>query len=333
MKIAIVGVTGLVGTTFLEILEKTPIHITQIILVASSKSIGKRIVFKNIPIPIITIDQAIALKPHIVLFSAGSSISLEYAPLFAAQNAVVIDNSSAWRMNKEHKLIVPEINGNILTKKDKIIANPNCSTIQMVLALHKLHELYKIKRIVVSTYQSVSGGGQKAINQLIGERENIEHTKVLPHQIDLNLIPQIDLFTENDYTKEEMKMVHETKKILNDNSIKVTATCVRVPVINSHSESVNVEFNLAIELDKVKHILKTTKGVQLIDDVKNSSYPMPINVSKKDDVFIGRVRLDSTQPNTINMWIVSDNVRKGAALNAIQIAQYVIENKLVHEAY
>ncbi len=329
MKIAVVGATGLVGTKMIQILEERNFPITEFIPVASEKSIGKEVSFKGKKYNVVGLQTAIDSRPEIALFSAGGSTSIEWAPKFAEAGITVIDNSSAWRMDVTKKLIVPEINANELTETDKIIANPNCSTIQMVVALNPLHKKYKIKRIVVSTYQSVTGTGVKAVEQLMNERKGIKGEMAYAYTIDLNVIPQIDAFTDNGYTKEEMKMVNETKKIMGDNTIRVTATTVRVPVMGGHSESVNVEFENEFELEEIRNILQASSGVTLIDDIKNFKYPMPMLAHDKDDVFVGRLRRDETQDKTLNMWIVSDNLRKGAATNAVQIAEYLVEKKLV----
>ncbi|MBX2930879.1 MAG: aspartate-semialdehyde dehydrogenase [Chitinophagaceae bacterium] len=329
MKVAVVGATGLVGSKMIQLLAERNFPVTELIPVASEKSVGKEIIFKEKKYTIISINNAVAAKPSIALFSAGGNTSVEWAAKFAAVGTVVIDNSSAWRMDATKKLIVPEINANVLTKEDTIIANPNCSTIQMVMALYPLHKKYTIKRVVVSTYQSVTGTGKKALDQLLNERKGIEGPMAYKYAIDLNVIPQIDTFLENGYSKEEMKMVHETCKILQDDTIKVTATTVRIPVIGGHSESVNVEFDNEYDLKEVKEILSNTKGVVLQNDDALQLYPMPLNAYEKDDVFVGRLRRDETQPKTLNMWIVSDNVRKGAATNAIQIAEYLVSKKFV----
>ena len=329
MKVAVVGATGLVGSKMLQVLAERNFPVTELLPVASEKSIGKEVAFKGKKYKVIGAQTAIDAKPAVAIFSAGGGTSLEWAPKFADAGVTVIDNSSAWRMDKTKKLIVPEINADALSAEDKIIANPNCSTIQMVVALNPLHLKYKIKRIVVSTYQSVTGTGKKAVDQLFNERNNIVGAKVYPHPIDLNVLPHIDVFLENGYTKEEMKMVNETQKILRDNSIRVTATTVRVPVIGGHSEAVNVEFERDFDLDEVKQILSKATGVVLQDNVKENMYPMPILAHEKDEVFVGRLRRDETQPNTLNMWIVSDNLRKGAATNAIQIAEYLLKKGLL----
>lgn len=329
MKIAVVGATGLVGTKMLEVLAERNFPVTELIPVASEKSVGKEIEFRGKKYKVHSMKEAISKKPHIALFSAGGSTSLEWANHFAEAGTTVIDNSSAWRMDKTKKLVVPEVNARMLDKNDKIIANPNCSTIQMVVALNDLHKRYKIKRIVVSTYQSVTGTGVKAVNQLMNERKGTVGDMAYKYQIDLNVIPQIDVFTDSGYTKEELKMVNETKKIMGDEAIRVTATTVRIPVMGGHSESVNVEFENEFELKDVFEVLKNTKGVVLQDDIANQIYPMPKNAHNKDEVFVGRVRRDETQPKTLNLWIVSDNLRKGAATNAVQIAEYLVEKKLV----
>lgn len=324
MKVAVVGATGLVGTKMLEILEERNFPVTTLIPVASEKSVGKLITFKGKEFKVVSADDAIAQVPDFALFSAGGATSLLLAPKFAAVGTVVIDNSSAWRMDLDKKLIVPEINADVITKEDKIIANPNCSTIQMVLALKPLYDAFGIKRIVVSTYQSVTGTGVKAVKQLMDERDGVDGEKAYPHKIDLNVIPQVDAFLESGYTKEEMKMVNETRKILGNQHIGITATTVRIPVIGGHSESVNVEFEKEFTLEKVRELLSNMPGVVLQDDPENGIYPMPINAHEKDAVFVGRLRKDESQPNTLNMWIVSDNLRKGAATNAIQIAEFLL---------
>jgi aspartate-semialdehyde dehydrogenase len=329
MKIAVVGATGLVGSKMLEVLAERNFPISELILVASEKSVGKEISYKNETYKVVSMIEAIALKPQIALFSAGGSTSLYWAPKFAEAGITVIDNSSAWRMDETIKLVVPEINAQLLSKSDKIIANPNCSTIQMVVALFPLHKKYKIKRVVVSTYQSVTGTGIKAVEQLMNERAGIEGDMAYQYKIDLNVIPQIDAFTDNGYTKEEMKMVNETKKIMGDNTMRLTATTVRIPVMGGHCESVNIEFENEFELDHVFELMKTTAGIVLQDDIKNAIYPMPMYAHNKDDVFVGRIRRDESQDKSLNMWIVSDNLRKGAATNAVQIAEYLIEKQLV----
>lgn len=329
MKVAVVGATGLVGTVMLKVLEERNFPVSELIPVASEKSVGKEIEFRGKKYKIHSIDQAVALKPHIALFSAGGNTSLEAAPKFAAAGTTVIDNSSAWRMDPSKKLVVPEINAGELTPNDKIIANPNCSTIQMVVALNPLHKKYKIKRVVVSTYQSVTGTGVKAVSQLNNERNGMKGEMAYKYPIDLNVIPQIDVFMDNGYTKEEMKMVNETKKIMGDDTIAVTATTVRIPVMGGHSESVNIEFENEFELKDIFEIFKCTPGIILQDDIANQIYPMPMNAHQKDEVFVGRIRRDESQAKTLNLWIVADNLRKGAATNAVQIAEYIVKNKLV----
>jgi aspartate-semialdehyde dehydrogenase len=329
MKVAVVGATGLVGTKMLQILEERNFPVSELIPVASEKSIGKQIQFKNKAYTVVSYQDAIAAKPAIALFSAGGQTSLALAPLFAAAGIRVIDNSSAWRMDETKKLVVPEVNGSVLTAQDMIIANPNCSTIQMVMVLKPLHDAYRIKRVVVSTYQSVTGTGVKAVTQLQNERNNIAGEKAYPYTIDMNVIPQIDVFTENGYTKEEMKMVNETKKIMQDNTIAVTATAVRIPVMGGHSESVNIEFLNDFSIDGVNQLLSQFPGITIQDDLDALLYPMPLTAHDKDDVFVGRIRRDGSQPNTLNCWIVSDNLRKGAATNAVQIAEYLIERGFV----
>ncbi len=330
MKIAVVGATGLVGTKMLEVLAERNFPVTELIPVASEKSVGKEIEFKGKKFKVVSMETAITMKPEIALFSAGGNSSLEWAPKFAANGITVIDNSSAWRMDASKKLVVPEVNADVLQKTDKIIANPNCSTIQMVVALNPLHKKYKIKRVVVSTYQSVTGTGVKAVNQMMNERKDGKSEEMAyKYKIDMNAIPQIDVFMPNGYTKEEMKMVNETRKIMGDDSIRLTATTVRIPVMGGHSESVNIEFENAVEVNDVREILKKTAGIIVQDDVENQIYPMPMTAHNKDEVFVGRIRMDESQPNTINMWIVSDNLRKGAATNAVQIAEYLIKSELL----
>ncbi len=336
MKVAVVGATGLVGTKMLQVLSERKFPVTELIPVASEKSVGKEVVYEGKPYKVVSMTSAIALKPAVAIFSAGGSTSLEWAPKFAEAGITVIDNSSAWRMDPTKKLVVPEINADSLTSSDKIIANPNCSTIQMVVALNPLHKKFKIKRVVVSTYQSVTGTGKKAVDQLMGERAKAlsgaqsEYPMAYKYPIDLNVIPQIDVFLENGYTKEEMKMILETKKIMRDESIQVTATTVRIPVMGGHSESVNVEFENDFDLSELKQLLKDAPGVVLVDDPAKQEYPMPMDAHDKDEVFVGRLRRDETQPKTLNMWIVSDNLRKGAATNAVQIAEYCKENGLLN---
>tara|TARA_B110000879_G_scaffold72076_1_gene100642 strand:+ start:801 stop:1793 length:993 start_codon:yes stop_codon:yes gene_type:complete len=329
MKIAVVGATGMVGQVMLEVLEEFQIPITELIPVASERSVGKTIVFKGKEFTIRGMADAIAEKPSIAIFSAGGETSLEWAPKFAEAGTTVIDNSSAWRMERHIPLVVPEINADQLTKEDKIIANPNCSTIQLVLTLAPLHYRYGLRRVVVSTYQSISGTGVKAVRQLENERKGIAGEMAYPHPIDQNCLPHCDDFLENGYTKEEMKLTNETKKILHDDNINVTATAVRVPVIGGHSESVNIEFLQEYDMIELRHILEEAEGIVVQDDPLNNVYPMPINAHKKNETFVGRIRRDETQPATVNMWIVADNLRKGAATNAVQIAKYLIDNKLV----
>jgi len=329
MKVAIIGATGLVGSVLLKILKERKFPLTKLILVASKNSIGKKINFNRKAYEIVSLDTALKLKPNIVLFSAGSDVSIEWAPKFKLIGSTVIDNSSAWRMDSSKKLIVPEINAHLLSKKDKIIANPNCSTIQLVIALSELHNKFNIKRLVISTYQSVTGTGVKAINQLESETIGKESEKAYPYKIYKNAIPHCDIFEKNGYTKEEMKLVNETKKILSDDSISITATAVRIPVMGGHSEAVNVEFSNPFEVSDVLKILKNTSGVTIQDDVKQSLYPMPLTSQGKDDVFVGRIRRDYSKENALNLWVVSDNLRKGAALNAVQIAEYLIAENLL----
>ncbi len=329
MKVAVVGATGLVGTKMLQVLAERNFPVTELLPVASEKSVGKEVEFKGKKYKVVSMTNAIAAKPAVALFSAGGSTSLEWAPKFAEAGITVIDNSSAWRMDPTKKLVVPELNADALTKEDKIIANPNCSTIQMVVALNPLHKKYGIKRIVVSTYQSVTGTGVKAVNQLMNERQGVKGDMAYKYPIDMNAIPQIDVFLDNGYTKEEMKMVNETRKIMRDDSIRVTATTVRIPVMGGHSESANIEFANDFDLNEVKSLLTKAPGVVLVDDPANAKYPMPMDAHEKDEVFVGRLRRDESQPNTLNMWIVSDNLRKGAATNAVQIAEYLVSKKLV----
>jgi len=329
MRVAVVGATGLVGSVMLKVLIEKNFPITDFIPVASDKSAGKKILFKNKEYSLHTMQQAIDAKPNVALFSAGGNVSLEWAPKFAAVGCFVIDNSSAWRMDETKKLVVPEVNAHILTANDKIIANPNCSTIQMVLVINPLHAKYKIKRVVVSTYQSVTGTGVKALQQMENERNGIIGEMAYKYQIDKNAIPQIDVFLENGYTKEEMKMVNETKKIMGDDAIQITATCVRIPTTGGHSESVNIEFENDFDLQEVYDIITKTSGVILQNDIANFEYPMPLFANGKDEVFVGRIRRDESQPNTLNLWIVADNLRKGAATNTVQIAEYLVANGFV----
>ncbi|MBP1668796.1 MAG: aspartate-semialdehyde dehydrogenase [Bacteroidetes bacterium] len=329
MKVAVVGATGLVGTQMIRVLEERDFPVTEFIPVASEKSIGKKVTFKGNEYAVVGMQDAIRMKPQLAIFSAGGGTSKTWAPKFAETGTTVVDNSSAWRMEPDIKLVVPEVNAHVLTKTDKIIANPNCSTIQMVVALVGLHKAYRVKRIVVSTYQSVTGTGKRAVDQLMNERKGISGDMVYPHRIDMNALPHIDVFLDNGYTKEEMKMVNETRKIMEDDAIRVTATTVRIPVIGGHSEAVNVEFEKEFELADVRRILEHSEGVVVMDDPKNNVYPMPIHAQNRDEVFVGRLRRDETQPRTLNMWIVSDNLRKGAATNAIQIAEVLVARKLV----
>ena len=329
MKVAVIGATGLVGSKMLQVLAERNFPVTEIIPVASERSIGKKIIFKEKEYAVVSYQDAIDAQPAVAIFSAGGSTSLELAPLFAAAGITVIDNSSAWRMDPTKKLIVPEVNANVLTAADKIIANPNCSTIQLVVVLKPLHDKYKIKRVVVSTYQSVTGTGVKAVEQLMNERNGIEGEMAYKYQIDLNAIPQIDVFLENGYTKEEMKMTNETKKIIGDDSIKLTATTVRIPVMGGHSESVNIEFENDFDINELRDLLSKAPGVIVEDDIANCVYPMPLTAHEKDETFVGRIRRDETQSNTLNCWIVSDNLRKGAATNAVQIAEYLVEKRLL----
>jgi len=330
MKVAVVGATGLVGTVMLKVLEERNFPLTELIPVASEKSVGKEITFKGKKYAVVNMDTAISMKPDIALFSAGGTTSLEQAPRFAEAGAIVIDNSSAWRMDPSKKLVVPEVNADVLSIDDKIIANPNCSTTQMVVALKPLHDKYKIKRIVVSTYQSVTGTGVKAVEQMMNERKGIiDGPMAYAYPIDLNVIPQIDVFQENGYTKEEMKMILETRKILGDDTIRITATTVRIPVMGGHSESVNVEFENDFDVAEVRSLLEKTPGIIVVDDIANLKYPMPKDAHEKDEVFVGRIRRDESMPNSLNMWIVADNLRKGAATNAVQIAEYLLRAELI----
>ena len=329
MKVAVVGATGLVGTKMLQVLAERNFPLTELIPVASERSVGKQISYNGKQYTIVSMQDAIDAKPALALFSAGGDTSLEWAPQFAAAGITVVDNSSAWRMDVGKKLIVPEVNANELTAADKIIANPNCSTIQMVVVLKPLHDKYKIKRVVVSTYQSVTGTGVKAVTQLMNERLGIEGEMAYKYPIDMNAIPHIDSFMENGYTKEEMKMVKETVKIMGDENIKVTATCVRIPTVGGHSESVNIEFENDFDLAEVKSILSNAPGIILKNDDNNFIYPMPLTAHDKDETFVGRIRRDETQPNTLNCWIVSDNLRKGAATNAVQIAEELVKKGIL----
>ncbi len=329
MKIAVVGATGLVGTEMLKVLEERNFPVTELIPVASEKSVGKKLSFKGKEYTVHSMQQAIDAKPAIAIFSAGGETSKEWAPKFAEAGITVIDNSSAWRMDTTKKLVVPEVNAHVLTAQDKIIANPNCSTIQMVVVLEPLHKKYQIKRVVVSTYQSVTGTGAKAVEQMMNERKGIEGDMAYKYRIDMNVIPQIDVFLENGYTKEEMKMVNETRKILGDDTIQLTSTTVRIPVIGGHSEAVNIEFKNDYTLTDIRNIISAIPGVIVKDDPSQQIYPMPIDSHGKDEIFVGRIRRDESQPNTVNMWIVADNLRKGAATNAVQIAEYLLAKELI----
>ena len=329
MKVAVVGATGMVGEVIRQVLAERNFPLTEFIPVASERSVGKEIDFKGKKYKVVGLQTAVDMKPDIAIFSAGGGTSLEWAPKFAEVGTIVVDNSSAWRMDPSKKLVVPEINADVLTKEDKIIANPNCSTIQMVLALAPLHKAYKMKRIVVSTYQSVSGTGVKAVQQLENEVKGIKGEMAYPYQINRNALPHCDVFEENGYTKEEMKLAREPQKIFNDRTFSVTATAVRIPTSGGHSEAVNVEFENDFDLQDVRKLLSQTPGVVVQDNTDTNTYPMPIFANGKDDVFVGRIRRDETQPNTLNMWIVADNLRKGAATNAIQIAEYLVEKDLV----
>ena len=329
MKIAVVGATGMVGEVMLKVLEERNFPFTELYLVASEKSVGKEIVFRNKTYKVIGLQTAVDLKPEIALFSAGGETSLEWAPKFAANGTTVIDNSSAWRMDTKKKLIVPEINGSILTKEDKIIPNANCSTIQLVMVLAPLHKKYNIKRVIVSTYQSITGTGVKGVQQLENEYSGVQGEMAYKYPIHRNAIPQCDSFEDNGYTKEEMKLVRETKKILNDYSVAITATAVRVPIVGGHSEAVNIEFSNDYDLSEVRKLLHDSPGITVQDNIDTFTYPMPIYAAGKDDVFVGRIRRDESRANSLNLWIVADNLRKGAATNTIQIAEYLIQNNLV----
>lgn len=330
MKVAVVGATGMVGQVMLKVLEERNFPISELIPVASERSVGNKISYKGNDFEIVSMQSAVEMKPEIAIFSAGGGTSLDWAPKFAEVGTTVIDNSSAWRMDPTKKLVVPEINANVLTIDDKIIANPNCSTIQLVMILHPLNKKYDVKRVVISTYQSVTGTGKAAVDQLNGEISGDDSVaKVYPYEIFKNALPQCDVFDEGDYTKEELKLMREPKKIMGDDSLNLTATAVRVPVQGGHSESVNIEFENDFEIEEIKKILSETSGVKVLDDVANKIYPMPLYSEGKDEVFVGRIRRDPSQPKTLNLWIVADNLRKGAATNAVQIAEYLVENKLV----
>ena len=329
MRVAVVGVTGMVGNVMLEVLAEHNFPVTELIPVASEKSVGKKIVFKGTEYTVIGLQQAVSLKPDVALFSAGASVSKEWAPKFAQVGTTVVDNSSAWRMDPTKKLVIPEINADVLTKNDKIIANPNCSTIQMLIALAPLQRKYGIKRVVVSTYQSITGTGVKAVRQLENEYKGEKGEMAYHYPIHRNVIPHCDVFEDNGYTKEEMKLVRETKKILRDDSIAVTATAVRIPVVGGHSEAVNVELKKDFNIDEVRALLAQSPGIKVQDNTDTNTYPMPLYAHGKDDVFVGRIRRDESQPNTLNLWVVADNLRKGAATNTIQIAEYLIAHKLL----
>lgn len=332
MRVAIVGATGLVGSTMLRLLEERSFPVTELIPVASARSAGTKVKFAGKEYSVLTVEEALERKPQLALFSAGGGPSLELAPRFAAIGCRVIDNSSAWRMDPTKKLIVPEVNGDAIGKEDMIIANPNCSTIQMVMVLQPLHKRYGVRRVVVSTYQSVTGTGQKAVTQLLSERAGGKEYNVYPHPIDMNLIPHIDVFGENDTTKEELKMIQETAKIMRDDAIRVTATCVRVPVMGGHSESLNVELDNEFEISELKQLLENAPGVVVKDNPASAEYPMPLDASGRDEVFVGRIRRDLSQPKTLNCWVVADNLRKGAATNAVQIAEYLLANSFFSES-
>ena len=330
MRVAVVGATGMVGNVLLKVLAERNFPVTELIPVASERSVGKKMLFKDKEYKVVSLTTAVSMKPDIALFSAGGKTSLEWAPKFADVGTTVVDNSSAWRMDSSKKLVVPEINGDVLTADDKIIANPNCSTIQLVMALAPLHKKYIMKRVVISTYQSVSGTGVKAVQQLENEEAGTEGEMAYPHKIGRNALPHCDVFLENGYTKEEMKLVKEPKKILRDDSFSVTATAVRIPTAGGHSEAVNVQFENDFEIAEVRQLLSETDGVIVQDDVANNIYPMPITAHEKDEVFVGRIRRDESQKNTLNLWIVSDNLRKGAATNTIQIAEYLVAHNLIN---
>lgn len=329
MKVAVVGATGMVGEVMLKVLKERDFPITELLLVASERSVGKKMSYNGQSISVIGLEDAVAERPDLAIFSAGGDTSLTWAPKFAAVGTTVIDNSSAWRMDPEKKLVVPEINANTLTKSDKIIANPNCSTIQLVMVLAPLHSRYKMKRVVISTYQSVSGTGVKAVKQLENEMAGIQGEMAYPYPINRNALPHCDTFMENGYTKEEMKLAREPQKILDDRTFSISATAVRIPTAGGHSESVNVEFEFDFELNELRQILNNTPGVVVQDNPDTNTYPMPVYAHDKDDVFVGRIRRDETQRNTLNMWIVADNLRKGAATNAIQIAEYLVRKELI----
>lgn len=325
MKVTVVGATGMVGQKMLQILEEQQFPVTELLAVASEKSVGKTVAFQGKQYPVVSLDTAIAARPQLAIFSAGANISLSAAPRFAAQGTTVVDNSSAWRMEKGIPLVIPEINADILRKEDKIIANPNCSTIQMLMALAPIHKHYGIERVIVSTYQSITGTGVKAVQQMEAERTDSPHEKVYPYAIDKNCLPHCDVFLDNDYTKEEMKLVAETQKILNAPEMRITATAVRVPVVGGHSESINIELKEPFTVDEIKKLLHQSPGIVVQDDIANLLYPMPITAYEKDDVFVGRIRRDTSCEQALNLWVVADNIRKGAATNAVQIAAYLLE--------
>lgn len=329
MKVAVVGATGMVGSVMLKVLEERNFPLTELIPVASERSVGKKLAYNGKDFEVVSLETAVSMKPEVAIFSAGGDTSLEWAPKFASAGTTVIDNSSAWRMNPKNKLIIPEINANLLSEEDKIIANPNCSTIQLLMALKPLHDAYNIKRVVVSTYQSITGTGVKAVQQLENEYAGKKEEMAYPYPIHKNALPHCDVFQENGYTKEEMKLTNETKKILGDDSVNVTATAIRIPVVGGHSESVNIEFHKEFKEADVRKILSDFPGITVQDNPELNTYPMPIYAEGKDDVFVGRIRRDHSQPNTLNMWIVADNLRKGAATNAVQIAEYLLEQKLL----
>lgn len=329
MKVAVVGATGMVGSVMLKVLEERNFPLTELIPVASERSVGKKLTYNGKDFEVVSLETAVSMKPEVAIFSAGGDTSLEWAPKFASAGTTVIDNSSAWRMNPKNKLIIPEINANLLSENDKIIANPNCSTIQLLMALKPLHDAYTIKRVVVSTYQSITGTGVKAVQQLENEYAGKKEEMAYPYPIHKNALPHCDVFQENGYTKEEMKLTNETKKILDDDSVNVTATAIRIPVVGGHSESVNIEFHKEFEEADVRKILSDFPGITVQDNPELNTYPMPIYAEGKDDVFVGRIRRDHSQPKTLNMWIVADNLRKGAATNAVQIAEYLLEQKLL----
>lgn len=329
MKVAVVGATGMVGRMMLKVLEERNFPVDTLLPAASERSSGKEVIFMGKPVRVISVMEAVEARPDLALFSAGASVSKEWAPVFAENGTVVIDNSSAWRMEKEIPLIVPEINADVITKNDRIIANPNCSTIQLLIALAPLHREYTIRRLVISTYQSVTGTGVKAVTQLENERQGLNGEMAYPYPIDKNCIPQCDVFVENGYTKEEMKLVNETRKILRDNEIRITATAVRVPVTGGHSESVNIEFDREFDLDRIRDLLSNAPGMVLYDNPEEKKYPMPLISHDRDEVFVGRVRRDFSQERTLNLWVVADNIRKGAATNAVQIGEYMISSGLL----